>query len=69
LALSTVLSGAAARLPALPGAQTMLRVSLRTLVSIHASITLAVDTYGRWLPMGNKAAVDRLDEATGSKLW
>jgi integrase len=34
----------------------------------HASITLTVDTYGRWLPMGNKAAVDRLDEATGSKL-
>ena len=23
---------------------------------------LTVDTYGRWLPMGNKAAVDRLDE-------
>jgi integrase len=22
----------------------------------HASTTLAVDTYGRWLPMGNKAA-------------
>ncbi len=34
----------------------------------HASITLTVDTYGRWLPMGNKAAVDRLDEETGSKL-
>jgi hypothetical protein len=28
----------------------------------HASIKLTVDTYGRWLPMGNKAAVDRLDE-------
>ena len=28
----------------------------------HASITLTVDTYGKWLPMGNKAAVDRLDE-------
>ncbi len=28
----------------------------------HASIQLTVDTYGRWLPMGNKAAVDRLDE-------
>ncbi len=27
----------------------------------HASIQLTVDTYGRWLPMGNKAAVDRLD--------
>ena len=38
----------------------------------HASIQLTVDTYGRWLPMGNKAAVDRLDDATpgasGSKL-
>ena len=29
----------------------------------HASIQLTVDTYGRWLPMGNKAAVDRLDDA------
>lgn len=28
----------------------------------HSSIKLTVDTYGRWLPMGNKAAVDRLDE-------
>jgi integrase len=28
----------------------------------HASITLTVDIYGKWLPMGNKAAVDRLDE-------
>jgi len=28
----------------------------------HASITLTVDTYGRWLPMGNKAAVDGLDD-------
>ena len=27
----------------------------------HASIQLTVDTYGKWLPMGNKAAVDRLD--------
>ena len=42
----------------------------------HASIQLTVDTYGRWLPMGNKAAVDRLDdpqldraaEASGSKV-
>src|SRR5436309_16115429 len=25
----------------------------------HASIKLTVDTYGKWLPMGNKAAVDR----------
>jgi hypothetical protein len=28
----------------------------------HASYQLTVDTYGRWLPMGNKAAVDRLDD-------
>jgi integrase len=38
----------------------------------HASIQLTVDTYGRWLPMGNKAAVDCLDDATpgtsGSKV-
>jgi hypothetical protein len=31
-----------------------------------------VDTYGKWLPIGNKAAVDRLDDATagasGSKV-
>src|SRR5687768_17566809 len=27
----------------------------------HASIQLTVDTYGKWLPMGNKAAVDKLD--------
>jgi integrase len=27
----------------------------------HASIQLTVDTYGRWLPQGNKANVDRLD--------
>ena len=25
----------------------------------HASIKLTVDTYGKWLPMGNKAAVNR----------
>jgi integrase len=29
----------------------------------HASIQLTVDTYGRWLPMGNKANVDGLDDA------
>jgi integrase len=29
----------------------------------HASIQLTVDTYGRWLPMENKAAVDLLDMA------
>lgn len=38
----------------------------------HASIQLTVDTYGKWLPMGNKAAVDRLDAVTvaetGSKM-
>jgi integrase len=38
----------------------------------HASIQLTVDTYGKWLPMGNKAAVDRLDavtsERSGSKM-
>jgi len=34
----------------------------------HASIKLTVDTYGRWLPMGNKAAVDRVDEGGGSKV-
>ncbi len=27
----------------------------------HASIQLTVDTYGKWLPLGNKAAVDQLD--------
>ena len=38
----------------------------------HASIQLTVDTYGKWLPMGNKGAVVRLDEVTsepsGSKM-
>jgi integrase-like protein len=35
----------------------------------HASIKLTVDTYGKWLPMGNKAAVDRLDDKEpGSKV-
>jgi hypothetical protein len=28
----------------------------------HAGITLMVDTYGRWVPMGNKANVDGLGE-------
>jgi len=32
----------------------------------HASIQLTVDTYGRWLPMGNTAAVDRLDDAAAA---
>jgi hypothetical protein len=26
----------------------------------HASIQLTVDTYGKWLPAGNKAAANRL---------
>ena len=38
----------------------------------HASIQLTVDTYGKWLPLGNKAAVDRLDATdfleSGSKV-
>src|SRR5881397_912977 len=34
----------------------------------HASIQLTVDTYGKWLPMGNKAAVNRLDGESGSKV-
>jgi integrase len=33
----------------------------------HSSITLTVDLYGKWLPMGNKEAVNRLDDASGSK--
>ena len=31
----------------------------------HASIQITVVTYGRWLPMDNKAAVDRLDLSAG----
>ena len=38
----------------------------------HASINLTADTYGKWLPLGNKAAVDRLDgtvfHESGSKV-
>ncbi len=34
----------------------------------HASIKLTVDTYGKWLPMGNKAAVDKLDSEIRNKL-
>ena len=34
----------------------------------HSSIKLTVDTYGRWLPMGNKQAVDKLDSGIGSKV-
>jgi hypothetical protein len=36
------------------------------------TFSLTADTYGKWLPLGNKAAVDRLDAplvpASGSKL-
>jgi hypothetical protein len=34
----------------------------------HASIRLTVDTYGKWLPMGNKTAVYALDSPSGSKV-
>jgi Phage integrase family len=38
----------------------------------HPSINLTADTYGKWLPLGNKAAVDRLDATnfleSGSKV-
>ncbi len=38
----------------------------------HASINLTADTYGKWLPLGNKAVVDRLDATlfaeSGSKM-
>jgi len=38
----------------------------------HASIQLTVDTYGKWLPIGNKTAVDQLDgvssEPSGSRV-
>jgi len=34
----------------------------------HASIQITVDTYGKWLPMGNKAAVDRLDTLQRSRV-
>ena len=29
----------------------------------HKSITMTVDTYGKWLPKGDKAAIDSLDDA------
>jgi integrase len=32
----------------------------------HSSIKMTVDTYGKWLPAGNKKAVDRLDETLPS---
>jgi len=34
----------------------------------HASIKLTVGTNGKWLPMGNKAAINRLDDESGSKV-
>jgi hypothetical protein len=35
----------------------------------RSSIKLTIDTYGKWLPMGNKqAAVDKLDSGMGSKM-
>ena len=40
----------------------------------HVSINLTADTYGKWLPLGNKAAVDRLDvpilsESGSTRAW
>jgi integrase len=32
----------------------------------HSSIKMTVDTYGKWLPAGNKAAVDKLDQRSVS---
>ena len=34
----------------------------------HASIQLTVDIYGRWLPLGNKVAVDRLDDPSWERV-
>jgi integrase len=34
----------------------------------HATITLTVDTYGKWLPSSDKAAADRLDGPAGIKM-
>ena len=47
------------------------RVFVRLLIHVQrqlgdASIKLTVDPYGKWLPMGNKAAVDRLDDVAGA---
>ncbi|BFU90929.1 MAG: site-specific integrase [Nitrospira sp.] len=33
----------------------------------HASIGITYDTYGKWLPMGNRAALDRLEYAESGK--
>lgn len=46
--------------------QSQLHFTLHCLRHTFASImlqeiTLTVDLYGKWLPMGNKAAVNRLD--------
>ena len=38
------------------------------IVCFGMAIQLTVDTYGKWLPMGNKLAVNRLDEPRGSKV-
>jgi integrase len=35
----------------------------------HHSIKLTVDTYGHLVPRANRAAVDRLDDATGRNLY
>jgi integrase len=35
----------------------------------HASITLTVDTYGKWLPMADKGAVDSLDDPHLEPKW
>jgi integrase len=35
----------------------------------HSSIKITVDSYGHLIPGANKAAVDRLDDATGSNLY
>ena len=47
---------------------TSLRAKSGERESLDASIQLTVDTYGKWPPMGNKAAVNGLDEERGSKL-
>ena len=44
----------------------------RSVLRSGGTFSLTADTYGKWLPLGNKAAVDRLDApvvpASGSKL-
>jgi integrase len=34
----------------------------------HSSVRLTVDLYGRWLPAGNRAAVNRLDDIEAKKV-